>query len=256
MLIDSHCHLPTNKNEVDEILKRARNDGVEKVINIGASLQESRQAVEIAESFDNVFASVGVYPHEDKEKSTEQITAELEKMLSQSSKIVAIGECGIDIAGKDYEAPLPRQLELFEAQIQLALKHRLPIVIHNRNADSHVIKILEKYTEHGLAGVAHCFDSTWNTAQQLLNLGFYISFSGFITYTSKQHLLDSVKKVPIDKFLVETDSPWIIPKGVSEKKNEPKNVKMVARTIAEIRNLPLDKVAEVAYENTCRLFKI
>lgn len=267
MLIDSHCHLPPDQKFAKEIIDRARKENVTKFINVGTSIKDSNEAVSTAENFGDVFATVGVYPHEDQDKSVTEIKIELENLIRSSKKIKAVGECGIDLTNKSWERQLENQLGLFEMQIKLAIQNDLPIVIHNRNGDKHVIEMLNKFRGTKLTGVAHTFDGSWELAQKYLDLNFYISFSGFITFNSKSYLLKTVENVPLDKFLVETDSPYILPKGISKEQgaqqddskhpqNEPKNVRIVARKVSETKNLPVDVIHKRSLENTCTLFNL
>jgi TatD DNase family protein len=173
---------------------------------------------------------------------------------------VGIGECGLDIPEGKVSYPtrvLEEQKELFKLQVGLAAERGLPVVIHNRNADEEVIKILEKYKNTNLKGVAHCYVSDWEFAKRLLHLNIRISFSGIITYKSAGgDLLDAVKKVPESSLLVETDAPWLPPQGHRGEVNYPKYVKITAAKIAEIRNSPYERIAELSYKNTCDLFDL
>ncbi len=257
MLIDSHCHLPDNLDEAKTVVNFAEADGVVKMINIGTSLKDSRDALTMANHFDNVWSTAAVYPHEDREISIDEIVNELEILIDSSPKIVAIGECGIDLADGENERSLIDQCELFEAQIKLAIKKDLPLVIHNRNGDKYVLELLKKYSSTGnLRGVAHCFASDWEVAQQLINLNFLISFSGMITYPSRKSLLGVVKNVSLDNFVLETDAPYLPPQGHRGEKNEPKYVKIVAQKVAEVKELPFELIAKLSYENTSRVFNI
>lgn len=260
-LFDSHCHLP-NLNHEDELQKQladAGEMGVVRFLNIGTSIHDSVAANAVAGKYDNVFSSAAVYPHEEFGKDFSQLRAELAKIVD-SPKVVAIGECGIDLPEKVSEEfrvrDLREQVALFEMQVQLALEKNLPVIIHNRNGDDIILKMLRKYQSQGIRGVIHCFSGDWDTAQKFLDLGFYISFSGFITYPSRTKLLETVRNVPADRFLVETDAPYLAPQGFRGQKNEPKYVRIVAEKVAETRNLPLEEIAAASYGNTCRLFGI
>lgn len=256
MLIDSHCHLPLDKNETEKVINAAKEEGVVRFITIGTSLKENREAIELAEVFPEVYATVAVYPHEDMDKSLDYLKSELQKQIDSSKKVVAVGECGIDISNWEEGRKLKDQIELFEMQINLAVENKLPLVLHNRNGDSQVLELFERYKNNGLTGVAHCFASSWEVAQKLLDLNFYISFSAMITYPSRKELLEVVEKVPFDRFLVETDAPYLPPQGLRGQQNEPKYVKMVAQKVAEVKNLPTEKIAELSYNNTLRLFNL
>jgi TatD DNase family protein len=260
MLIDSHCHLIHRKYEktTDQLINEAIAEGVEKFITIGTSITENKRAIELAKKYDSVFAAIGIYPHEENNvrgKDPNKLEKLLEEQLTKSSKIVAIGECGIDISD-DWEGGRnpEEQIELFEMQIKLAKKHDLPLIIHNRNGDEPILELLEKHKGSGLRGVLHCFATTWETAQKFLDLGFYISFSGMITYPSRKGLLETVDKVPNDRFIIETDAPYLPPQGHRGEVNEPKYVKIVAEKACEVKNLPFEEISRMTYENTCRIF--
>jgi TatD DNase family protein len=260
-LIDSHCHLPHKyyKKSTEEVIKEAARSGVVKLINIGTSIKESKEALEIAEEFDNVFPTVAIYPHSDRKRSITSMEKNLRELL-ETGKFVAVGECGIDISNWKGGRSVENQLEIFELQAKLALEYDLPLIIHNRNGDKEVLEVLEKYSsqglDQGLRGVVHCFDSDWEFAQKVLDLGFYISFSAFVTYRNKEALLEVVKNVPANKFLVETDAPYLPPQEYRGKPNYPKYVKIVAEKVAQVKEKPFEEVAKYSYENTCALFNL
>ena len=254
MLIDSHCHLPKEHQFVEGILSRAQAENVGKLICIGTESAENVTAIELANKYSEIYAVIGIFPQSEIHTDINDLTKLLEKQLTLSTSIVGIGECGMDIVD-EMKRSEDAQVELFEMQILLAIKHKLPIVIHNRNGNEHVRKLIKKYMGQ-LYGVAHCFDGDWELAKAYLDCGFYISFSGFVTFKSKNYLLDSVNKVPIDRILIETDSPYIVPKNIKEKQNEPKNVRIVAQKIADVRQISINEVEESTYHNTCRLFKL
>lgn len=255
MLIDSHFHLSGNRKVDEEVFKRAHENGVEKLIAIGTDLEDSELVVKASNKIQNLYGVVGIYPNSERDTQIAESVVQLEKLLKTGQKVVGIGEIGIDITNWEAQRPLNEQIVLFESQIKLAIKHQLPIVIHNRNGDKYVLEILKKY--EGLVDIiAHCFDSSWKTAEQFIKLGAYISFSGFITYNSKKYLLETVENTPIERIIVETDSPYIVPKGLKEKTNEPKNVRMVAEKIAQVKQLEFEEVCQKTYENTLRAFNI
>lgn len=256
MLIDSHCHLPHNLEEAKSQVEDAKKEGVGKFINIGTSLRYSKKAIETAEQLEDVFATVAVYPHDERGIEINILEKKLGDLVAGSNKVVAIGECGIDIGSREGGRSSEEQAKLFEMHIKLAIEKDLPLIIHNRNGDDVVIKLLQKYKGPKLRGVAHCFASTWNTAKKLLDLDFFLSFSGMITYPSRKELLETVEKVPEDRFLVETDAPYLPPQGHRGEKNQPKYVKIVAQKVAEVRKAPFSIIEHVSYSNTSRLFNL
>lgn len=258
MLIDSHCHLEHSNygKSPAEIVAEAESDGVVKFINIGTSIADNVRAVKVADRLSQVYATIAVYPHEDRGLTVGELELALKKQLNLSKKIVAIGECGLDISNWEGGRPLADQIELFEMQIRVALDNNLPLVIHNRNGDEQVLEVLKKYKTATLRGVLHCFASTWDVAQKFIDLGFYISFSGLVTYPSRKEVQEVAKNISMDRFLVETDAPYLPPQGHRGEVNFPKNVKIVAEKVAQLKEKAFEDVALASYKNTCDLFKI
>lgn len=264
MLVDSHCHLKDTRygKTPSEIVEDSEKDGVVGFINVSTSLQDSFDSSEISRKIKSVYSTVGIYPHSDLGKNPADLCNELEKIIDNNPKIVGIGECGIDIPADPSKAedyPLREvneQKELFEYQIELALKKNIPVMIHNRNGDEIVLDILSNYKSRGLKTIAHCFSSNYEIAKKFLSLGTYISFSGMITYPSRHDLREVVAKVPDDMFLVETDSPWLPPQGHRGELNYPKYVKIVAEKVSQVKEKPYDIVASLSTSNACRLFNI
>ena len=252
MLIDSHCHIFDEKyeNKTQKLLNEAQEFEVSKVITIGTSLEDSKELVNKIVEFENVFGTIGIYPQNDVDIKIETLIKNLEKIYKNSKKIVALGELGIDLV-ENMQRNKTDQIELFEAQLALASKLNLPVVIHNRNGTDIVYDILKKFQ---LKGVLHCFVDDWDTAKKFLDLGYFISFSGIITYKSGETIHETVKNVPSDRYLVETDAPYLAPQGFRNKVNEPKYVKMVAEKVAEIRNSSFSAVCEESSVNTTNLF--
>lgn len=257
MLIDSHCHLfhDKYKKSPNDLVKEADAERVTKLICIGTSLAENIPVLNAVAEFPGVYGALGIYPHDDMHKPLEELIDSLEKQITSSPKIVAIGECGIDITEWRGGRSLEEQIPLFEEQLKLAVKLNLPVVIHNRNGEDIVISLVKKYVQAGLRGVIHCFTSDWDFAQEILDMGFFISFAGNITYPSNNALREIVQKVPVERFLVETDSPYLPPQAHRGQVNEPKYVKIVAEKVAAIKNLSFEETSDYAYKNTCALFK-
>ena len=258
MLIDSHCHLIHKNYEIplEQILSEAKEEGVDKFITVGTSIKENLIAMQTAEKIGNVYCSIGVYPHEDKEIEMKELENSLRENLKKSEKIVAIGECGIDISNWENGRSIDDQIALFEMQIEFAKENSLPLIIHNRNGDDKVLELLEKHYDFGLRGVVHCFNSNWEFAKKVLDLGFFISFTNLVTYPKKEYLLEVVENVPMDRFLVETDSPYLPPQSLRGEKSYPKYVRIVAEKVAQVKQKTFKEVSRSSYENTCRLFNI
>jgi len=258
MLIDSHCHLTHGhyENNLDKVIKDSVDSGVSNFITIGTSVSENIKVIKTAESYENVFCTVGIYPHENQELSMADLQDSLEENLKVSKRIVGIGECGIDITNRDGQRKSEDQISLFEMQLSTAIKYDIPVTVHNRNGDEIILNILKKYSDKKLRGVIHCFDSDWNFARKVLDLGFYISFSNMVTYPKKDTLLEVVKNVPEDRFLIETDAPYLPPQSMRGEINYPKYVKIVAEKVAQIKQKTFEEVSEFSFNNTCSLFKI
>lgn len=258
MLIDSHCHLFHDKYQKTpaKVVNDAVTEGVSRMICVGTSLEENLPVLKAVATFPEVFGAIGIYPHDDLNIPVPELMEKLEIQVNSHKKIAAIGECGIDITDWHGGRPLEQQLVLFEEQLKLACKLKLPVVIHNRNGDGYVVNLVNKYKNKDLRGVIHCFVSTRDFAKEMLDLGFYLSFSGNITYPSNKDLREVVNMVPVDRFLVETDSPYLPPQGHRGEVNEPKYVKIVAEKVADVKAISFEKACEYAYNNTCALFNI
>lgn len=258
MLIDSHCHIPHKKygKSSEEVVNAAMSEGVTHLITIGTSLSDNKRVLNYASKIPNIYSSIGIYPHDDRKKSIKALRSKLYDQVTSNPKVKAIGECGIDISNMSGGRPLADQIELFEMQINLAIELGLPLVIHNRNGDKEVLELLTKYKDTSLKTVLHCFVGDWASAKSFLDLGHYLSFSGIITYKSGVSIHEVVKKVPVDRFMVETDAPYLSPEPVRNMTNEPKNVKITAQKVAAIRNLDFAQVCEITYTNTCNFFNL
>uniref|UniRef100_A0A7C4TIY2 TatD family deoxyribonuclease n=1 Tax=candidate division WWE3 bacterium TaxID=2053526 RepID=A0A7C4TIY2_UNCKA len=257
MLIDTHFHLTDSKYQSKElVIINAREAGVHKLITIGTNIKDNAEVIKLIDHFPNVYGVIGVYPHEDKTMSPIQVGENLEALLQKSKKIVGVGECGIDVVDGYEGSSIERQQNIFKSQLELAAKHNFPVVIHNRNGDELVIKMLGELKSLNLRGVIHCFTSDWSSARKFLDLGFMLSFSGIITYSSGKSIHETVKNVPKDMFVLETDAPFLTPQGYRDKINEPKYITYIARKVAEIRNENETYVADCAYKNSCKLFNL
>ncbi len=257
MLIDSHAHLnfkEYNPDEISQILDRAREQGVDTFINIGGGegYEGNIKAIEIAELFPHVYATVGIHPH-DASIVTDAMVEDLRK-LTENSKVVAIGEVGLDFF---YNHSNPEvQEEAFRKMIHLAREVRLPLSIHVRDAYDRLYQIMEEEKAFECGGVIHCFSGDWEFAQKMMDQKFYLSFSGIITFKKSTDLREVVRKTPTEYILIETDSPYLTPEPFRGKKNEPAFVRKVAEKIAEIKGLSLDDVARVTTLNARRLFRL
>ena len=254
MLIDSHCHIDDARFDADRetMLIRAHAAGVEHFVTIGCDLKTSRAAVALAEKNPLISATVGVHPHEVK-LIQEDWYDELRSLACRDG-VVAYGEIGLDY---HYDhSPRDVQRIRFREQIQLARELKLPIVIHTREAQEDTILILKEEKASELGGVFHCFSGDAWLAKDALDLGFYLSFSGVVTFQNAVMLREIVKTVPLDRILVETDSPYLTPAPYRGKRNEPTYVRQVAEKIAEIHGISVQDVEEATSANTRRIFHI
>ena len=258
MLIDSHVHLddPRYHSDLPEVLARAREAGVHICITIGCDLATSRAAVDLATRYPSIYATVGVHPHE-VSRLEEPWYDELIQ-LAHHPKVVAYGEIGLDY---HYDhSPRDVQRHRLREQIQLARRLALPIILHTREAQADTIAILRKEQADEVGGVFHCFSGDQWLAEQALELGFYVSFSGIVTFRNAAALGEIVRMVPDDRLLVETDAPYLTPTPYRGKRNEPAYVRYVAEKIAELRNgndpAALEYIAQITTENCRRLLKI
>lgn len=254
MLVDSHCHLDFNDFEEDfsEILERARENGVTAMLNAGNNIGELDKQLELSEKYPFIYTAVGVHPHNASEYP--DLTAEDLIARTSHKKVVAIGECGLDYY-YDY-SPREVQIRLFREHIKAAQETGLPLIIHTRDADDDMIAILgEAYKKKPFTGEIHCFSSSKRLADFALSIGFYISASGMITFNKCNELRDIIASVPLDRLLVETDSPFLAPIPMRGRRNEPAFVLYTAERLAQIKDLPLEKLAQITSDNFYKLFR-
>lgn len=260
-MIDTHCHLSMvldeNKNidynQIDEILKQMEINGVTHAITVGSNMRDSESSVEIAKHYDNIYCAVGVHPEEVECFNMEELE-QLIKHNLDSGKLVAIGEIGLDYYWrKDNKA---EQIEIFKRQIELAKKYNLPIVVHCRNAYGDVLEILKEHAPFDNGGVIHCYSGSIEWAKEVIKLGFLISFTGVVTYPNASNIQEVAKWVDLDKFIVETDSPFLTPVPFRGKKNNPSYVKYILEYIAKLKNKNIQEIDNNTTNNTIKLFKL
>ncbi len=256
-LIDSHAHLDDEKfNEDREILiEQIKQSGIEKIISAGYSLEGSKQAIELANKYEFIYATAGISPNDIPQTEEELwiMLKEIKEIVQKNSKVIAIGEIGLDYYWNKENKSL--QNLAFQKQIELANELKLPIVIHTREAVMDTIDIL-KHNEVLKKGVFHCCPLNRELVKEALKLGFYISFAGPITFKNSKNANEIIEMVPIDKMLIETDSPYLAPEPVRGTRNDPRNVKYMAKKVAEVKNISVEEIAEVTCENVKKLFCI
>jgi TatD DNase family protein len=255
MLIDTHTHLDDARYNEDReaVIARARAAGVERFLTIGCDLATSQSAVALAEHYPFIYASIGVHPHEVKHIRDDWYDEF--RCLAKNQKVVAYGEIGLDY---HYNHSSPKeQRDRFREQIQLACELTLPIIIHTREAQEDTIAILREEKASEVGGVFHCFSGDAWLAKEALNLGFYLSFSGILTFQNATALREIAKNTPLDRVLVETDCPYLTPVPYRGKRNEPAYVSQVAKQLAVLHpELSLEEIQERTTENAKQLFKI
>ena len=255
MIIDTHCHIYFDKfsEDLDDVVARGREAGVEKMISIGCDVKTSKQSVDLAKKYDGVYATVGLHPCY-LQGFSQGIFDEYEKMVKGNEEIVAVGECGLDYYNGDSSDKGKRlQHELFEKQIDLAKRMDLPLVIHNREADEDCFEIL--LVSGADRVVFHCFGGDLEFARRIWDQGWMTSFTGIVTYPNAGDLREVAKQVPMDLFMVETDAPFLAPQGHRGKRNEPAYVVEVVEKIAEIKGLDVGELVSASTENAREFFR-
>ncbi|MBM4340176.1 MAG: TatD family deoxyribonuclease [Deltaproteobacteria bacterium] len=254
MLIDSHAHLemPEFRRDLNEVLRRAKDSGVEYIFTVGTEKKDWRRALEIAQAHSSVYAILGVHPHNAKEIDEETYPVLTE--LCKHEKVRAYGEIGLDFFRN--HSPREVQLKRFREQIQLAKELKLPIVVHDREAHLETLESLKSENAWENGGVIHCFSGDEKMAKACIDMGFYISIPGSITYKNAGPFHEMVKRLPLDSLLVETDAPFLTPVPFRGKRNEPSYVRYTAEKVAEIKKVAFEQVAEVTTRNALKVFRL
>ena len=254
MYIDSHCHLDRLKlspydNQLDGAILAAREAGVSTMLCVAIDLEHLDQVLAIAETYPDIYASVGVHPgtEDGEEPDLERLVA-----LAQHDKVIAIGETGLDYYYGD--AQCEQQKNRFITHLKAGAATAKPVIIHTRDAKEDTLKLIEEHADREHAGVLHCFTEDWDMAQRAMEMGFYISLSGIVTFKNAKELQDVARRMPLERLLIETDSPYLAPVPFRGKPNEPKHVAHVAQFIADIREMPLADLASATESNYRDLF--
>lgn len=252
MLIDSHAHLEMREFDSDrhDVIERAELAGVDCIVTVGTNPGLSRKALSIAHQYKNIYATVGVHPH-DVAKASDKSFDEL-KALAQDPKVVAYGEIGLDYFRNI--SPREKQIEMFAKQLELTQELNLPVIIHDRDAHEETLRMVKASGVR--LGVFHCFSGDWAMARQCIDLGFYISVPGVVTFDKSKVLQDVVRQAPLDTILLETDCPYLTPVPHRGKRNEPSFIVHTAKKVAEIKKMPWEDIAQTAARNTRKLFRI
>lgn len=254
MLFDSHAHLDDERFDEDReaLIEGLSGRGISYVLNAGADMDSSRRAIELAEKYDFIFASVGIHPHDAVNMKNEDLKI-LEKM-AEHPKVVAIGEIGLDY----YYDNSPREIQRarFADQLELSAKVGLPVIIHDRDAHGDTIDLLKAHRSILKGCVLHCYSGSWDMAKVLLDMGFYISLGGPVTFKNAAKAIEVARNINLESLLIETDSPYLTPHPYRGQRNDPGMVQLVAERIAEIRGMEVSELARITLENACRFFGI
>lgn len=252
-MFDSHAHLDDDRFDKDrqEAINRAWEAGLTGIVNVGADMESSARSIELAEACDTIFASVGMHPHDAKDmKEADYLQL---KRWAAHPKVVAIGEIGLDY---HYDhSPRPVQQEVFVRQLDVAREMGKPVIIHEREAHADMLTLV-KSAGQGLTGVFHCFSGSLETAREAIKLGFYISLAGPVTFSNSVKAKQVAAGVPLDRLLIETDSPYLTPHPLRGRRNEPAFVRHVAEEVARLREISIEEVTAATTANVKRLFQI
>jgi TatD DNase family protein len=254
-LIDTHCHLTFEPldADIDAVIERSKAAGVTSWITVGTNLADSKRAVEFAGRFDNMYAAVGIHPHDAKDAAPDTL-AQL-RDLAQNTKVVAIGETGLDF---HYNfSKQPDQLRVFAAQLQLAAELNLPVIIHSRNAFDETIDVLDRFAKPVKNIVFHCFSGSPEQAKKVLDRGYCISFTGVVTFKNAGRTREAAKVVPLDRLMLETDSPYMSPEPMRKQKiNEPALMTHTAKFVADLKKTPLEQFAAAVTATSKSFFNL
>ena len=255
VIFDSHAHYNDDiysKEERENIIDYVFENGVKFILNAGTNIETTKQSIELAEKYDGIYAGAGFYPHECCNIKNEQETLDELNRLISHPKVVSIAEIGLDYHYDD--TPKDIQKKWFELQLDLAEQNNMPVCIHDREAHGDVVSILSQHKN--VRGMLHSFSGSRETAEQLLNLGWYISISGVVTFKNARSIVEVVESLPLDRMLIETDTPYLSPVPNRGKPNNSANLWYTAEKIAEIKRISREEVIDITRNNACRLFNI
>ncbi len=252
--IDTHAHIDSKEfeNDFDDVLERSTLNNIEYIVNVGYNIETSNHSVKLANRYNNIYASIGIHPYDSMVLETDTYLETLSKLYKNNNKIVAIGEIGLDY---HYDClNIDKQIYHFNKQLELAENLGLPVIIHTRDAELDTIKILDQYNLEKV--VIHCFTGTKDFAEKCLGRGFYLSFTGVITFKNGSSIREIVKEVPLNKIMAETDSPYLSPQIYRGKRNEPSYVKEIVLEISNTKNDDIQNISDVIYKNSIDFFSL
>lgn len=254
MLIDSHAHLDMKQfdSDRDQVMDRALSADVRHIITVGIDIISSRNAVKLTTRYPSIFATIGIHPHNAdnaNKNDLEQIA-----LIAQQDKIVAIGEIGLDFFRN--RSARQKQIDVFTQQLAIAISLDLPVVIHDREAHTETLNILSFFKGNGLQGMIHCFSGDYKLAKTFINMGYYISIPGTVTFNNASQIQDVARRVPLNRMLLETDAPFLAPTPYRGKRNEPGYVTHTAQKIAKLRDVSFEEISYQTSKNVCQLFNL
>lgn len=252
MLFDTHAHLNAEQynDDLEEVIERAKHEGVQELVVVGFDRPTIKKAIELAEAYEFIYASVGWHPVDAIDMTDEDL--QWIEELASHPKVVALGEMGLDYYWD--KSPKDVQREVFRKQIRLAKKVKLPIIIHNRDATADVVEILKEEGAAEVGGIMHCFSGSVEIAKECIEMNFYISLGGPVTFKNAKKPKEVAAEIPLDRLLIETDCPYLTPHPYRGKRNEPSYVKLVAQQIAELKGISFEEVAEATTANAKKCF--
>lgn len=254
MIFDTHAHYDDEAFDEDResLIDSLKDNGIVRVVNVGADLKGSKASVELADKYDFIYAAVGVHPDNINEVNDEGVA--VLKELSKNKKVVAIGEIGLDYYWSKDNTEL--QKEAFARQIELARELSLPIIIHSRDAAKDTMDILKEKDASSVGGVMHCFSYSTEIAKEVVDMGLYIGVGGVVTFKNGKKLREALLEVPLEKIILETDCPYLAPEPNRGKRNSSLNLPYVVKAIAEIKGVSIEEVMNTTYNNACRMYRI
>jgi TatD DNase family protein len=253
-MIDSHAHLtlPQFDDDRNMVIRRALDAGLTHIITVGIDVEDCKKALDLSQQHEIISVSVGIHPHDTKSVNTG--TYDALKAFAKQDRVVAIGEIGLDFYRN--LSPQETQVRSFREQLQVAREVSLPVIIHDREAHREIVEILQQEKADEIGGVIHCFSGDWAMAKTCMDMGFYISIPGTVTFKASGTYQDLVRKIPLDRMLIETDCPFLTPHPYRGKRNEPARVRIVAEAIARIKDRKVEEIGEHTARNTRKLFRL
>lgn len=253
LIFDTHAHYDDSAfdNDREELLSKLPSEDVFAVINAGADIESSHKSIEFSEKYDYIYAAVGIHPENMDKIAHENFVDELEKLILNNKKVVAVGEIGLDYYYNSENKDA--QKSVFEIQIKIALRHNLPTIIHDREAHNDILTILKKYKPKG---VIHCFSGNLEMAEEVINLGMHIGIGGIVTFKNTKNILEIVKNISLSSIVLETDAPYLAPAPFRGKRCNSAQIKYTAEKIAEIKGIETSEVLKVTQKNAVKLFGV